>query len=430
MSRPIRTCLLAALSVAGLSAGALAQEAFTPGHVFLGNDEGEVWEVTPEGEVVETFTLDDDEAEVLALAFGADGRLLGLLDNGKLVALTPDGEVADLVETDLSTTEGGLAVAPDGDILVQASNALRRFDPVSGAAGDSLGLDDANSNETGGLVFGPGGQLFVLANESNAATRRTVLFEYDPAYEGVTETLLDPSFSPPVGGLVATPEGDLFCLLPNLQQITKVEIEDDGVSVEELAFDGLTDPRALAVGPAGNLWVSDPDVDTVFVLDDEGELVTTFDDGDAFEGILSIATAPYRFRAAVKGELWVDEEDTRKVKLKQAELSVAPGLGTVMLWLGGGPEDAELREAFGGSRGWVLRGVEHAAGEQGKRRLLQAGLSLWPDVELGDAQVSLRLDGSTDEESELFTLKKAAGTLYRSSPDGAFRARVKASRSL
>jgi sugar lactone lactonase YvrE len=234
--------------------------------------------------------------------------------------LVPPGAPGTQVELNHPTA---MVPQADGSLLLVAwhNHKIRRYDPHTGLvlvtcgrgagfAGDGGPASSALLNQPSQLVIGPDGTQFVL-DQRNQAIRRIAS---DGTIETVAGTPTKPGFSgdgglptaaqfdfptganpPPSGGLALDSAGNLYVADTLNHRIRKVDFEQQQITTiagtGEAAFSGdggpameaaLDNPRTLAVGPDGRLYVADELNHRIRAIDlDQGTIETVVGTGEA-----------------------------------------------------------------------------------------------------------------------------------------------------
>jgi sugar lactone lactonase YvrE len=214
----------------------------------------------------------------------------------------------------------------DGGLLLMAwhNHKLRRYDPTTGLAyvmcgrgagfdGDGLVLDEATRlNQPSGGVYAPDGSLYVL-DQRNQRVRRidaegvidTVVGTGEPGFGGdggspLQAQLRLPAGSnpPPAGTLTLDAQGRLYVSDTLNHRVRRVDFSAD--LIETVAGDGearyrgdggpaveasLDNPRDLAIGPDGRLYIADENNHRIRAVDlDSGIITTVMGTGERGEG--------------------------------------------------------------------------------------------------------------------------------------------------
>jgi streptogramin lyase len=171
----------------------------------------------------------------------------------------------------------GVTVGPDGAVYVCSETGKRvlRFDRATGAyLGDFVAAGSGGLGQCEDLAFGPDGNLYVTNPESDANPRNDQVLRYDGAtgaFRDVFVTTRSGGLHTP-SGLVFGPGGDLFVASTNTSQILRYDGTTGafrGIFVAA-GSGGLSRPVGLAFGPAasgGDLFVSSLDTDQVLRYD-------------------------------------------------------------------------------------------------------------------------------------------------------------------
>jgi DNA-binding beta-propeller fold protein YncE len=233
-----------------------------------------------------------------------------------------DAAFADLVPPGVPGTDidlnhpTQLLEAPDGSLVLVAwhNHKLRRFDPDTGLAyvicgrgagfeGDGTSLDDTTRlNQPSGGVFAPDGSLYLL-DQRNQRVRRidadgvieTVVGVGDPGFAGDGGPPLEAQLSLPTGSnpqpagtLTIDAQGRLYIADTLNHRIRRVDFAADlietvvGDGEARFAGDGgpatqasIQNPRDLAIGPDGRLYIADELNHRVRAVDLDTGIITT-----------------------------------------------------------------------------------------------------------------------------------------------------------
>jgi sugar lactone lactonase YvrE len=257
--------------------------------------------VTPEG----TFELAVGSPE----GFTGDGPE----DLAEYTDLKAPGAPGDKVQLNHPT---GLVPQPDGTLLIVAwhNHKIRRFDPATGLVlvecgrgpgftGDGGPASAGLLNQPSQLVLARDGAQFVL-DQRNQVIRKidadgdlqTVAgTPMKPGFSGDGGAPLDAQFSfptgsnpPPAGGLALDDAGNLYVSDTANHRIRKIDFEANEMSTVagtgEAAYSGdggpateaaLSNPRTLAIGPDGRLYVADENNHRIRAIDLETGIIDT-----------------------------------------------------------------------------------------------------------------------------------------------------------
>ena len=208
----------------------------------------------------------------------ADGRVVTLAGNDTRSRF-PDGDGGPALEAALDLPRD-IAVGPDGLIVFADDNGayVRRIAPdgtIDSFAGqrgaesdDGVPLDQASLGSTISLTFDAQGR-FVWRSVRRGVRRISA--------EGLIETL----FEDRLFGLSVAPSGDIFGLLSEqawrwdgaevapIAGVGRTASRGDGGPAREAR---LSDPRATAVGPNGEVYILDRNVNRIRVVDPDGTI--------------------------------------------------------------------------------------------------------------------------------------------------------------
>ncbi|MEM9565725.1 MAG: SMP-30/gluconolactonase/LRE family protein [Actinomycetota bacterium] len=216
-------------------------------------------------------TLAEVERGIDNFAIGPDGRLyVSHFTNGRVAEVT-GGIERPFVQPGL-IGPFGLAVLDGGRVASADALAVNVTDPgdpptvVASLLGDLPGvaIDVARAGPTGGGAGPDGGDddLLILLQRGQVLRRRSS----DGALRSVA------GFLDRVTALTEAPPGGGYVVEAGPGRVSLL----DGVNAESLTpvVDGLTEPRGIAVGPDGALWVAHRGGVTSFV---DGRAVATID---------------------------------------------------------------------------------------------------------------------------------------------------------
>jgi len=292
-----------------------------------------------------SFT-DDDTAYVLdwqnhrVRRVTAEGTFETVIGNG-FVGDGPENlaEVTDLEPPGAPGTEvilnhpTQMVPQADGSLLLVAwhNHKIRRFDPATGLvlvtcgrgagfSGDGGPASKALLNQPNQLAIAPNGTQYVLDQ------RNQVIREIDadgvistvagtptkPGYSGDGGEPLRAQFSfptgsnpPPAGGLALDADGNLYVSDSNTHRIRKIDFQTNEITTiagtGEPGYSGdggpateaaLDNPRTLALGPDGRLYIADERNNRIRAIDlDSGVIETVAGNGEGkFSGDGGLAT--------------------------------------------------------------------------------------------------------------------------------------------
>jgi sugar lactone lactonase YvrE len=185
------------------------------------------------------------------LAFGKDGRLYGSSVGTTSGVLRYDGVtgVYDINFTGLNPPVYARGVAfggPAGDLYVTSNHDVLRFDRITGTFAPSWNLaTDPGAITHYDLTFGPGGDLYVTAFETNKVLR----------FNGTTGAPL-PDFVPAASGglrspmgLAFGPDGNLYVSSTGNNQILRYNGTTGAFMGVYASGSGLSAPSYLVFGP-------------------------------------------------------------------------------------------------------------------------------------------------------------------------------------
>ena len=259
---------------------------------------------------------------------------------------------------------------PDGSLLLVAwhNHKLRRFDPATGLVyvvcgrgagfeGDGAALDETTRlNQPSGGVMASDGSLFLL-DQRNQRVRRvdpsgvieTVVGTGESGFDGdggpPLEAMLNlpkGSNPPPAGTLTLDAQGRLYIADTLNHRIRRVDFAND--LIETVAGDGqarfggdggpatqasINNPRDLAIGPDGRLYVADEGNHRVRAVDLETGVITTVmgtgQPGQGADGLPPRETdlsKPAGVAFDHEGRLYVSDTDNnviRRIALEEVE---------------------------------------------------------------------------------------------------------------
>lgn len=202
----------------------------------------------------------------------------------------------------LTFPSGGLTFGPDGNLYVVSNNAggmvwnVLRFNGISGAFIDIFA--SGGGLRTGrGLVFGEDKNLYVSSEDTNQVLK----------YDGNTGAFLS-AFSDLTSprGLTFGPDGDLYVARGNGTEIKRFD-GTTGAFIEDFVDSDLDGPFDLTFGPDGNLFVSVEGTNDVRLYDGtNGDFIDSFASGGGL-------TVPRGVLFGPGGDLYVVSQETDQV---------------------------------------------------------------------------------------------------------------------
>jgi gluconolactonase len=203
--------------------------------------------------------------------FHRDGNLYVVdASFGRILRIRPDRSVE--IATTYDGTPNGLAVHPDGDILIaDRVNGILRLDPVSGRVETFLGRERLEPGFKGpnDLVFDRSGNLYFTDQGDTGLQDPTGrVFRYRP--DGRLDCLLANVPSP--NGVALNPdESRLFVAVTFAQQVWHMPLLADGTTKKVGVFQnftgGFSGPDGLAVDETGGLAVCQNRMGSVWLFD-------------------------------------------------------------------------------------------------------------------------------------------------------------------
>ena len=233
------------------------------------------------------------------LAFDSSGMLY-LADQGRsvLYRIDPQTGRTRVVTRGLSSLYG-VAVAPDGSVVIGGSGAVLRVDPRTGArttlAGEVSAIGPIAVDGAGNVYYVAGNRLYHI---DAAARARTVVAgngEQGNAGDG----------GPATAAQLGRPHGLVFAadgaLLISDSENHRVRHLDLASGVITAWADGLRFPGGIARDAAGNVYVAEFETQRITKLDSSGRVV----DRVGVEAVLAVAVGPDgAIYTAVGSELW------------------------------------------------------------------------------------------------------------------------------
>lgn len=197
----------------------------------------------------------------IGMRLGDDGRLyVANATTSNVVRLIPESGEGEIFADEGLKNPYDLTFGPDGRLYVTSlgGNEVVRFD---GNTGELIGTfaSGGGLDWPEGLAFGPDGDLYVSSNRSNQVLR----------YDGVTGAFVEALDTSPStsadgapGDTLAAPAGLLFdeagrLLIASTNNHAVFRYDDGALETlipPETA--GLRNPRLMAIGPDGLLWIS------------------------------------------------------------------------------------------------------------------------------------------------------------------------------
>lgn len=186
------------------------------------------------------------------VTFDANGNLLASGDGASSGAVvrfdTATGAVLSSVDSGLPPSASGVAVAPDGSVLVGSfqtspTNEVYRLD--GGTLQPSGGLSLVGVGASGGAVRGPGGDVYVASNGTN--------FQGVIRFNGDTGAIVDTISAQQPGDMVLGPGGTLFISSSGTDSVIRLD-PSTGAVLQTYSGGGLVGPRGLALGAHGDLF--------------------------------------------------------------------------------------------------------------------------------------------------------------------------------
>ena len=245
---------------------------------------------TADGSILVT----DDQEES-----GDAGRILRIDPEGKVTVLVGSGAEGDAGDVELSSPQG-VVITDDGSIIVAdfSADAVRKIGPdgsvqtLLGPASDDP-LVEADLPALDGLALGPRQELYLADSDEVAKLEGGEFIRFagggenegdGPAREAKLDT---PS------GIAAAPDGTVFISERFGHRVRKVTPDGiiqtvAGTGAPGFSGDGgdallaeLDEPRGLALGPDGSLYVADQNNDRIRRLSPDGTIQTVVGGGDA-----------------------------------------------------------------------------------------------------------------------------------------------------
>ncbi len=299
----------------------------------------------------------------------------------------------------------------------QVNTTIQAFEPIAAAPGySSVGSFTGNVGTF--VAFGPGNLLYVCSN-----TGVRILDE--------TGTLLDTIVGgglAAANGLVFGPGGDLFVVSNGTNEINRYRHSAGSWSFQSsFALTGMTNASGLAFGPNGNLFVTaSGTTDEVFEFDPIGGAKITRFGAGLLDSPLGLAFVPQRSKAKLSGTLAVPGFPASNDK-ESVFLNIAPGSRTILI------EMRDLDNVDGNFLGTFLQealvahGFENAEDDGAKRRVF-GGAQVGSFTEgLGNA--SLTVTGKPNSFGD-YVIKSATGSVNRHGASGGYNATITTSKFL
>jgi sugar lactone lactonase YvrE len=323
---------------------------------------------SPDGASALSTSLDHP----VAVALEPSGTIL-LIDGNRIRRVTAQGTVVTVAGTGDSgyAGDGGpatsarldspkaLAVRSDGSIFIAdtLNSRIRRVDRQGiittvagtgepGFSGDDGPATDARLNGPAGVAVGFGGRLLIADTGSNrirqlspAGIITTVAGTGDLGYLGDGGPATSAEFDSPQG-IVVDAEDDLFIADTRNDRIRRVDVDGiittvagngtrgfagDGRQATEAAIDLAAGPvssagQAVAVDPAGNLFISDALNNRIRRVDVHGVISTVAGNGDAgYAGDQGAATdagldLPLGVAVGENGAVYIADTDGNRIR--------------------------------------------------------------------------------------------------------------------
>ena len=175
------------------------------------------------------------------LAQGSDGNVWVTLGNAKLARVQPDGTVTEFDLPAGTTGAQGITTGPDGNLWIEATNAVARVDPQNPSAGQRFTISPLNGEA---ITSGPDGNLWVASGTDVVRVStggNEVLPRFDPVTMGAR-------------GLTTGRDGNVW--IADFADGAIVKVTPTGAkTVYDIGTDGA---QQVAAGPEGQLAFTQP----------------------------------------------------------------------------------------------------------------------------------------------------------------------------
>lgn len=243
------------------------------GHVWTGGEAGQVYRISPDGDVVETVARLD--AQVLGIALDRHGNAVCCTRGGRVVLVSPAGEVSLVFESvdgralrlpnfPAFDDRGRLFVSGSGD-YGQSNGEIYCFE-----AGEAHLFHPGPLPYPNGLAVSPDGRHLYVAQ---TATDDVVRFRLDGVGVPETEPVCSPGSLPTMpDGLAFDCVGDLYVTCYGSDSIWRVSGEGRPVRV-------VHDTRAIAANRVTNCAFARPPSTEMYLANLGGRVLSTADVG-------------------------------------------------------------------------------------------------------------------------------------------------------
>jgi streptogramin lyase len=292
----------------GGSFGATSVTAGPDGNVWFTDPvAGTVGRITPAGQVTEFPTLGISGGSITA---GPDGNLW-FVNNVLTVAgrpavgrITPDGQVTGFALPDQFVQPNQITAGPDGNVwftesIYPTGEKVARITPTGQVTEFPIPVPPGVSGSAGGITTGPDGNLYFLHDG--------ILARITP-----TGALTDHVADEAGAAITAGPDGNLWAAGTRFDLQTGAvlgnfidRITPSG-SVTTFAVGTTNGSReAIAAGPDGNLWFTEPDANVIGRITPAGQ-ITLFP-------VPTAGSQPTGIVAGPNGNIWFTEAASRQV---------------------------------------------------------------------------------------------------------------------
>lgn len=425
----IRTMVILAISLLAISLLALPafSAEFKGGNMFIASsNDHRIYEIGKDGEVARTIGVGSGLSSPRGLAFGPDGNLyVGSFGGNLVMVFDADGEVVRTIGSgDGMSGVMQLAFGAGGRLYVCSSGTSNLF--VFDFQGNKL--TEMTGSQMGfsyGVTIGPEGHIYFAAGKA--------LTEFDAGGIEVGFRLLNIFDSEDYGGVVFGPQGILYAAVDDSGD-EEVRRYGDQLSTQgdtATGFDDLSSPRGVSFGPSGNLFVVDAGIVKEFDPAPFGDKIQDHAVNAELLNPYDVAFAPYAFAATVKGKFARRGVGSKKLKEKKARLQVFPGGVEMSLLFVDDPTASNDLSSIFGADPILFRGFEAALDPEASSRAVMGTEVPGASKASGIASLHLTLTGKKSSKGGVKAgLISVKGSLHRGSPEGIVTATLSAKKPL
>jgi len=422
--RPVGVIVALASSVVAVPAFSAE---FKGGNMFIASSNNHrIYEIGPDGEVARTIGVGSGLSTPRGLAFGPDGNLyVGSHSGGQVMVFDAAGAVVRTIGSSAGMSGvTQLAFGAGGRLYVCSSGTQSLF--VFDFQGNNLTeMAGSQVGSSTGVTVGPEGNIYFAAGPS--------LTEFDAGGIEVGFRLLNIFDSEDYGGVVFGPAGLLYASVDDSGD-EEVRRYGDQLSMEgDTATDSgdLSGPRGIAFGPNGNLFVVDSGIVKEFDPNPFGKKIQDHAVNAGLSNPYDVAFAPYAFAATVKGKVVRSGIGSKKLKEKKARLQVFPGAVEMSLWFVDDPTSSNDFASVFGADPILFRGFEAALDSEASSRAVMGTEVPGASKASGIASMQLTLTGKKSKKGGVSAgVVSMKGTLHRASPQGVVSATISAKKPL